>query len=252
MNQTSRRDAGFTLAELLVSTTMVAIIMGAAYVAFNSAIRTWRTGSTDFQVYQDARIATCMLERDIQAIIPGAGVFMEGESDSIGFYALVPPMQSKEGNERRLMWVSYRLKRDSKRPGSILMREERVVNGPLPVQYDMKQTPQEFFALTKEIIIDLDREESFQVATGVESLRFMYYWMPPADENTGIASGDAPIAMETNPMGRGLPKAIGVELTMHNPDAIREDVHARARIVFRAPTPAFDKALALEAAGDRL
>lgn len=242
--------AGFTLAELLVSTALITVILGAAYVAFNSALRTWRTSTTDYETYQSARTSIGTIERDLQGIIPGAAVFMEGEEDRITFIALVPPMQSGEGNERRVMQVTYRVKRDAKRPGSVLVREEREVESALPVMPMNTENPAAYFDAVADVILDLGREEAFEIAPGVESFQLRYYWTPPVELDAGeMSAARPPIELKHHSLGRGLPAAIGVTLVFHNPDRIRDDVTATTRIVFHTPTSPYDPSLELDAEG---
>ncbi|MCP4641108.1 MAG: prepilin-type N-terminal cleavage/methylation domain-containing protein, partial [bacterium] len=47
-----RHNAGFTLAELLVATTLTVLVMGGVYVAFSSSIRLWRLGEANLRTYQ--------------------------------------------------------------------------------------------------------------------------------------------------------------------------------------------------------
>ncbi len=180
------RKKGFTLAELLVASTLVAIVMGSVYTAFYSSIRIWRLGEENMNAYQDARIASNMVRNDLVRMMPYSWHLFEGDDSEFGFYTITPPLDVETGVIPRIMWVHYEVKKDG--DGALLERDEQPVEGPLPLQYPgMEEAPD---IKTK---VDLGDKETFTVSTNILKMKVEYIWLPAPPE---IPEGGAPTESE--------------------------------------------------------
>ena len=61
-------QAGFTLAELVVATTLTSIVLLGVYTTFQSTILHWRNGSANEKTYNSARRIFSIIEHDLGGI----------------------------------------------------------------------------------------------------------------------------------------------------------------------------------------
>lgn len=226
---------GFTLAELLVATTMMAMVMTAVYTALHGMTRTWRASEANLHAHHDARISMSLLTRELQSTVSGAGHLFEGSRDSVEFFTVSRSMDVEEGGGLRLMWVRYRLRSEPNEPGDRLEREEAFLDAPLPLE-----DPDED-AISRSRV-RLGRTRSFDLADGVEDLSFRYYWHPPEGEEP---LGDRRemenglLVFEENREGWGLPQGMRIELSMADEENETSNTFATI-VVFQGPTTQLD------------
>ena len=245
-----RKDAGFTLAELLVACSLLSIVLGGLYVAFSSSIRLWRVGEANLRTYQDARTTTSIMTRELQSMLPGAAHLLQGSDHDIEFFALVPPMHVDESDEPRIMQIRYRLKPDPDDTGRILLREERLLDGPLPPPPGPDED-------AEPARMDLGRKRTFELAAGVIDFEIRYLWVPQPEFNPMLPFGPAgPMTGELleryEPLelvefveadelaeGEGLPKGIGITLTLADASADKGHTTFSTVVAFRGPTATY-------------
>ncbi|MCP4644331.1 MAG: hypothetical protein GY851_28065 [bacterium] len=242
----TRHNAGFTLAELLVATTLTVLVMGGVYVAFSSSIRLWRLGEANLRTYQDARTSMSIMTRELQSMLPGAMHLFEGTDDEFEFFAISPPMDVEDRDGPRVMWIKYRLKADPNQRGKILLREERLVEGPLPLRSDEDNE----FERTR---LKLARKQSFELAAGVVDFELRYYWrpIPERGEGPGAPPGDPAIpdegeiqelepvefvVKEEHGKGDGFPQGIHIAMTLDDPGAESGKTTFETMLTFRGLT----------------
>lgn len=239
-------QAGFTLAELTVASTLIAIVMAGVYAAVSTSIRSWRGGESSYQTYEDARLTLGLLATELRNIPFEAQGWLEGTSkrsgalDALEFYTLSPPMDVETGEGPMLLKVRYELKRVGMRKKGdarsmyVLIREERLVEGPLP------QAPG-CNAAEGGGRVKLGRRHSFEVAGNIESFRIDYFWEPPLPRRTPATPPPPTTLIErsANPVCWGLPKRIDLALTLFDDGALdREEITEFVEsIVFRGNTP---------------
>ena len=219
MSDRRASNPGFTLMELLVATTITAIVMAAVYTAFSSSIRLCRRGEANLATYQDARIALGVMRKDVYGMVPHSWPLVEAEEGEFALFTVVTPMDVEEGEYPRVMQVAYRLKRDQEEGSRILVREERIVEGPLP-----RKAPGDDSA--GRFQVETGRKKTFELAGGVDDMEITYLWTPVPEERTsadrmGPPEPVEPIEREVPPDEWGQPQAIRIALTMADP--VEED-----------------------------
>ncbi|GMW02734.1 MAG: hypothetical protein AMXMBFR84_38700 [Candidatus Hydrogenedentota bacterium] len=231
------RHSGFTLAELLVAVSILTLVMTAAYMAFSSGIRLWRLGEANLQTYQDARTSMAIMTRELQNFVPGAAHLFEGEDSEFVFYAVTPPMHPAEGSDAQVLWIRYRLRNDATQKGRTLVREERVVEDPLPSR------PPEGGKIDRTRV-RLGLRRSFDLANGVRDFSIEYLWQPPADleqEADATQAGQPPvpvafIVQDHLGEGDGMPQGIRLRLTLYDPNADDGDTTFTAFVNVNGPS----------------
>jgi prepilin-type N-terminal cleavage/methylation domain-containing protein len=211
----SRSRQGFTLAELIVATTMIAIVMSAVYTAFHSAIRAWRAGEANYQTYQDARIALGLLAQELRSMPIGSFEWMVGADDEIEFYTLSPPMNVEDGEGPAALKVKYTLSRADARSAHTLVREEQIVEGPIPVAPACDGS-------VRTGKVKLGRTHKFELAHGVQDFSIAYFWRPPPPRRDNHIPPQYPVTMIEEPLNKecwGAPAAIVLSLTLDDPGA---------------------------------
>lgn len=222
--------------ELIVSTLLISVVLAGVYAAFSTALLSSRTGEAGMRNYQGARIATAMLEQELQCVIAGSGHLFEGDEDELTFYALVPPMDVEEGEFARVMRVRYRLKEDPKSRDKILVREEAIVEGPLPMPEKGEEGDVDSDTLK------VKNKETFEIASGIKDFELSYYWVRPktADMEEDASFGEKPaefLVQEENRKGWGLPQGVRMALTVADPNAAeKEETVFTTFVVFQGPT----------------
>ena len=239
--RTRRHSEGFTLAELLVASTMLAVVLGTVYTSFSSSVNLWKIGEADIAAYQDARIALDILTRELQNMVPGAAHLFAGSEDEFEYYAVTRPMNVEDGADPRVLQIRYRVKSDPHGEGKLLIREESPVEGPFP-----SRPPRD--GVIEDTDIDLGSESQFELAAGVKKFDLHYYYLQPADD-AGLlgAPAEAPAEFDIREeldTTAGLPQAIRIDLTMFDPNAEDGETRFSTYAVLRTPAaPPKDAAL---------
>lgn len=80
-------ESGFTLTEVLVSTTMMAFVLFALYALFDTTVRVFDLAGEELEAAENARFGLGRMEREIRAAYPQAGgvLLSTWEPDRIAF-----------------------------------------------------------------------------------------------------------------------------------------------------------------------
>ena len=207
-----QKNQGFTLAEVLVASILLSIVMSAVYVTFFSTLQSWNLIERDRDLYRDMRGVLNRFERDLSNSVAGAAPFFEGEEKELTLFIVDDPMGLQEIAGRRLLRVRYRYDRGGRR----LVREEALVKTGLP------QEPPQDEGRGARTRIEVDDEKELTVAENVTSLSFAYIWIPweGREREPGVPPPEAaPIIKNRHRQRWGLPQAIRLSLTFKDPEA---------------------------------
>lgn len=224
-------EGGFTLAELIVATTMISIVMAGVYTAMHTAVNVWRYGETDYDRYDDARYALGLFTREMQAVPGGTYPWFIGTDDEVEFFTMSQPMDVEEGTAQRALRVSYRLSGQSGKEGRQFVREEQIVESGLPYSVDCEDARRS--GRTK-----LARKHEITLATNVKDLKIQYHWAPPSPPRN---PAEPPpwldmIIEDQNKKCWGLPQGISIELEMNGMSSESEPKTFTQYIAFRGST----------------
>jgi len=222
------RNGGFTLVELIVASTLMALVLGGVYMTFSTAVRSWRSGEANYATYEDARRALGLLDRELHGIPSDAIHLMSGTNDVIEFVTMAQPLDVETASSERLLRVQYRYKGD--RSGGVLVRSEALVEGPLPAPP---------IPPSRELPVGLKvgRSREFEIAHGVRAIEFSYAWaapMPPALPG----SPPAPARVVTDSRTyNALPEIVSARLELDDPGNALNDGRSTftLRVTFRGP-----------------
>jgi len=159
-------EAGFTLVELIVASTLMTLVLGGVYFTFSTAVRSWRQAEAGTEGYQQGRRAIGLLQRELRGIPQDALHLFDGSAEEVSFVTVGRPLDVETGEAEVLIFVSYFVDRD--RGIAYLRREEAPVEGPLPAE----RPPSEDLSPLK-----LGRRSVFTLASGVVDFRLGYTWM---------------------------------------------------------------------------
>jgi general secretion pathway protein J len=110
------QSKGFTLLELMIATTITAVIVVIIFGALRIGIRAWEKGEKDVDIRQKQRIVLDLIKRQLastctsevwgkdQQLVP-----LKGDNKSIAFVSHIP---MAPGNRFGLVFVQYAVKRD--------------------------------------------------------------------------------------------------------------------------------------------
>lgn len=221
---TPRNNSGFSLAELLVATVMISVVMGAVYVLFNTTLRAWKLAGEEYQADQTARLAFAKMEHEIENIFYPANHLFEGEEHEVTMFVIVEPMNvGRDVAGPHLMQVSYRINRGK----GELIREEALVDAALPPR------PNAGFEVERSRI-KLKRKEDFTIAEEVESFRVQYLWVPEERrDRVEPPEWQAPVPANKHSEGWGLPHALQITLELKDPRSASGAKTYSARIPIR-------------------
>ena len=71
-------ESGFTLTEVLVSTTMMVVVLFALYALFDTTVRVFDLAGDELEAAENARFGLGRMEREIRAAYPQAGGMLLG------------------------------------------------------------------------------------------------------------------------------------------------------------------------------
>lgn len=197
--------SGFTLAELLVATTLLSIVMASVYSLFQTTIAAWRSAEGDSGLHRQARHALDLLEHEYSNLYAGGSQLFEGAGDAFTMYAVAQPVNVASGEGRRLMRIRYR----HDRANAALVREEAIVEGVLP------GAVRDATALD-EARIRVRDEARFVAARGVRDFQVRYLWVARPDPEywRGPPVPVEPRRADRHRPGWGLPQAIAIAITL--------------------------------------
>ena len=221
-------NRGFTLAELLVASILLSIVMTSVYTLFHSAIGAWRAVEKDFDAYQDARNAITLLKRETGNILGNAAHLFEGEEDRFTMFTVDEPMNVEESEGRHLLRVEYSFNRNK----NALIREEALVETALP------QAPPLGRELDRQRI-KLKKREEFVIATNVLDFQVRYIWIPIEVEPGAVLIAPpppaTPVIIDRHKERWGLPQGVQVTLVVAESDGALEPLKVSAILPIRAP-----------------
>jgi len=190
------QNRGFTLLELLISITIVAVIVVIVFGALRISARAWEKGEKDVDVRQRKRIVLDLIKRQLastcaseagdgdQRLIP-----LKGDNKSIEFVSRIP---MAPGNRFGLVFVKYTVQPENGGGKEHLIFYEKSIVWP-----------------NKDIIDagDLDEDGFSELIPGMKSIEFEYLKDRPGEE--------ASIWRQTwDPeVDKGVPRAVRITLT---------------------------------------
>ncbi len=231
-----QKHSGFTLAELLIASTLLSIVMASVYTLFHSAVGSWRAVERDFDAYLDARSAINLISREVNNIVWQAGHLFEGEDDEFTMFTAVEPMNVEEAEGRHLLRIRYYHNKSKK----TLVREEALVEMALPNE------PPKGFELDRARI-KVKKEEKFVVASNVRDFQIRYLWTPIPERRN---PNDPPVPIEHIIVDKhrerlGLPQGIELKLVFTDPRYKKTDLTVRTRLAMHVPNRRYTKKILL-------
>jgi general secretion pathway protein J len=110
------QSKGFTLLELMIATTITAVIVVIIFGALRIGIRAWEKGEKDVDIRQKQRIVLDLIKRQLASTCTSEVwgkdqqlVLLKGDNKSIAFVSHIP---MAPGNRFGLVFVQYAVKRD--------------------------------------------------------------------------------------------------------------------------------------------
>lgn len=227
-----KNKAGLTLIEILVVAVIFSILVAAIFTVFKGSLDSWHKAETILDMYQNARFALDLMERDISTALlyqgssntsywtkfegyaSGTGPKTGSISDEIFFVAPVPDNPGKQD----LCEIGYWLRNDNH-----LMRHYEYFDGSvIPVSYD--------FTKKADGSADTGASDS-SIASNVTALTFTYYYRNAAGAVPDTTSTSWNSGLDTLTGGTenydssgnklipdGLPDAVAVSITISNKD----------------------------------
>jgi prepilin-type N-terminal cleavage/methylation domain-containing protein len=235
--------AGFTLAELIVATMLLSVVMTAVYTLFHSTIGTWRAVEEEYDTYQKTRTAMTQFQGDWNSLVARAAHLFEGEKDEITMFVIAEPMEMEDSEGPQLMRVRY-----FHRPGAReLVREERRVQTALPM------APPHGQELDRERI-RLGTRKTAVVATDVQDFTVRYVWVPgvlkPGDFSPPPI--EEPIKVTRHRERWGYPQGVELEIKLRDPKDRRNIVTLTCMQPTRAHNFRFPRKILEEKLGSAL
>jgi type II secretion system protein J len=220
-----RNQSGFTLIELVISASLMALIMGAAYVCFSSGVASQKLVNSRTEVLQGARVAMAILSADLRCACPLSKDFQflgmnrrlgDLEADNLDFATHnYTPHRARDGD---FCEVSYFLQKETESGLYHLWR---------------RRNP----TIALDPLAGGTREE---IARGLRGFKLEYYdgldWYDEWGDVEG--RGKAQNSWREHPNLSGMPEAVRVTMWFDperqpNPSAELEKATAEAPLVFQ-------------------
>jgi general secretion pathway protein J len=202
-----KKDKGFTLLEVIVTMTILALILLMISGAFRLGLSAWDRGEQAREEYQRQRTATQLIMRQVKSMVPykiktqkaeGDYLAFEGKGTSLKF---VSTLSLKASRPNGLVFAIYEFKEGGQEGGRLVAYEKRVVNKDF-----FEEGPRE--------------EEGVTVLEGLSDVRFEYFREEDAEKTRAEAWLDGWSAKEE----KELPAALRVKITFKSGKSEQEDV----------------------------
>lgn len=219
-----RQPNGFTLTEVLVATTLLAIIMSAVYGLLVSVVGIGQTQDRDDHRQREAHALLELLQRDYANLPAGGSPFFHGDNQSLTLYTVGRPLDPEDGEAPRLLEVVYRFDRAE----GVVSREEALIEDGLPAVGD-RALPE------RGDEIERTSPSTVEIARDVTEFELRYLWMPRPESDywRERPAPRAPREVQRHQPGWGYPQAIEVRLALAAPEDNPEDTLVRT---LRLPT----------------
>jgi general secretion pathway protein J len=165
---------GFTLIEVMISFTILGLILLIVFGVFRLGLSAWEKGESIQEEYQQVRIISQLISRQVKSIVPykiktpkaeGDYLAFQGEANSLKFVSALP---LRGGRPEGLVYVMYEYKEGGEEGGRFVFYEQRVLNKDL-----MEENPKE--------------EQAVPLLEGISEMHFEYY--QEEDPDKGQAGG---------------------------------------------------------------
>jgi len=116
-----KRNKGFTLVELFISTAIIFFVGVTVYSTFFNAINVWRRANVSRKLEKDIAINLTKLSRDMRNTFDFSGIPFEGAEDAVFFPGLVKSALSGENPQTEIGRIAYFFDKDK----MTLFKEEK-------------------------------------------------------------------------------------------------------------------------------
>jgi len=226
----ARHQQGFTLVELIVASTLMALVLSGVYLTFSTAVRAWRSGESNYAPYQDVRRALGTLDRELHSIPMNARHLIKGDATALEFVTLAEPLDVESAQGAQLIQVRYRVVKVD--DADCLVREEALVVPPLPAapaEGDRGLPAQ----------LNTERTHQFVLARDVVSFRLSYLWPAPDIARRPPNVPPPPVQMlSTSRIEYALPQGITIDLTLRDVGNLANNQQRAFHQTFSALIPA--------------
>ncbi|MBI5557269.1 MAG: prepilin-type N-terminal cleavage/methylation domain-containing protein [Deltaproteobacteria bacterium] len=161
-------NKGFTLLELLLALTILAIIVALSFGVFQTGVRAWEKVEGKVAINQRLRIVPELLRRQIASIcLPqvlkrnGRDFYFQGDEKSLEFFSRIPLLPE---NGAAIVYLKY-IVQESDRPG----------------QEEMAFFEKNILNLKAEELVELPKEAFEKILSGQRSISFAYLSDPPVE-----------------------------------------------------------------------
>lgn len=172
------KQRGFTLLELLISLTIIAVMMTIIFGALRTGVRAWEKGEKSVESQQRCRIVLSMIQRQLSAIslfdlqgLKNKPFYLKGDELRLQFLSgvsLVP------ANEFGMVYVQYRILRDGERQRVMFYEKNMAL---LSKEMNPDDIPESDFYPLFSDVYDF-RFEYLQALPAKDALNPEFEWLP--------------------------------------------------------------------------
>jgi len=116
-----KRNKGFTLVELFISTTIIFFVSVTVYSTFLNAINVWRRANVSRKLEKDIAITLTKLSRDMRNVFDFSGIPFEGTEYAVFFPGFVKAASSEQSSQGEVGRIAYFFDKDK----MTLFKEEK-------------------------------------------------------------------------------------------------------------------------------
>lgn len=230
---------GFTLVEVIIVMAILSIFITSLFTVFKNSIDACKKSETRLEIYQNARAVLDTMSREIPMAMfdPAAGIHVKGyeagsgiKPDSTGdeFYFIAPLNPGEEDNKSDLCEAGYWLDETNNVLKKFYVTDDRIED-PSDPEFDYDFTT------------PTGKSNSYNLGLNVMDLNFTFHyrdsggnWQETADATWDSAANSVG-NYDVNDNAKnpdGLPNAVGIEITIKDPNVKDEDVEPKDEYTF--------------------
>lgn len=216
---------GFTLLEILMAISILAIVVTLAYGSYRASFRIINSTESQAEIYSKARVALNCLSHDLGSLYLGTSGFLQGKPQTLGnrqadtmrFTSTAHLVFNRKEQPAGYATISYRVEEDPETKELLLFRQDKAFR---PVEEGKRE--------------DVDPQKGLLLCDGLQEVKFLYHGKKGEEQD----NWDSKEIEKADTKEQRLPDRIEIRLLFIDPAANDKPISFQTAVSFPGVDPA--------------